>query len=97
MLVYVDNIALFSALDDIQAFKTQIAMRYKVTDLGEVSHFLGLHITRDCLKKTLTIDQTHYIQRMLTQFDMSQCHPVYTPFTVGTRLEATLTVIPNPL
>ena len=61
MLVYFDNIALFSALDDIQAFKTQIAMHYKVTDLGEVSHFLRLHNTHDRSKKTLTIDQTHYI------------------------------------
>ena len=87
MLVYVDDIVLFGALDDIQAFKMQIAMCYKVTDLREVSHFLGLHITCNRSKKTLTIDQMHYIQRMLTRFDMSQCHPVYTPFTVGTRLE----------
>ena len=59
MLVYVDNIALFGTLDDIQAFKTQIAMCYKVTDLGEASHFLGLHITRNRSKKTITIDQAH--------------------------------------
>jgi len=87
MLIYINDIALFGALDDIQAFKTQISMHYKITNLGEVSHFLGLHITRDCLKKTLTIDQLHYIKRMLTHFNMLQCHPVYTPFAVGTRLE----------
>ena len=54
MLVYVNDITLFSTLDDIQAFKMQIAMHYKVTDLGEVSHFLRLHNTHDHLKKTLT-------------------------------------------
>ena len=87
MLVHIDNIALFGTLDDIQAFKMQITMCYKVTDVGEVSHFLRLHITHDHSKKTHTIDQMHYIQRMLTRFDMSQYHPVYTPFAVGTRLE----------
>ena len=49
MLVYVDDIALFGTLDDIQAFKTQIAMHYKVTDLGEVSHLLRRITSRECL------------------------------------------------
>lgn len=56
ILVYVDDIAIFGTSEDIKSFKAQIAARYMVTDLGEVSQFLGLHITRDRLKKTLTID-----------------------------------------
>ena len=90
ILVYIDNIALFGALDDIQAFKMQIAMHYKITDLGEVNQFLELHITHDRLKKTLTVDHSHYIQKMLTCFDMSQCSPVYTSFAAGMKLEANL-------
>ena len=54
MLVYIDDITLFGTLDDIQAFKMQITMCYKVTDLGEVSHFLGLHNTCDHSKKPLS-------------------------------------------
>ena len=88
ILVYVDDIALFGALDDIQAFKSQIAMRYKITDLGEVNQFLGLHITRNRLKKTLTIDQSHYIRKTLMRFGRSHYSPAYAPFAAGTKLKA---------
>ena len=46
-LVYVDDITLFGILDAIQDLKCTIATRYKVTDLGEIRQFLGLHITHD--------------------------------------------------
>ena len=65
LLVYVDDITLFGTLTNINAFKILIATRYKVTDLGEISQFLGLRITHDRLKKTLSICQSHYIQRTL--------------------------------
>ena len=65
ILVYIDDLAIFGTLEDIKSFKTHISTCYKVTDLGEVSQFLGLHIARDHPKKILTIDQSHYIQRML--------------------------------
>jgi hypothetical protein len=87
ILVYVDDIAIFGTLNDIQAFKEQIASRYKITDLGEIHQFLGLHIARDRSRKTLTIDQSHYIQHMLTHFEMVTCKLVNTPFAAGTSLQ----------
>ena len=87
-MVYIDDIALFGTLTDINAFKIQIATRYKVTDLGEISEFLGLRITHDRLKKTLSICQSHYIQHTLERFNMSDCAPVATPFAAGTKLQA---------
>ena len=43
-LVYIDDITLFGILEAIQDLKHTIAMRYKVTNLGEIKQFLGLHI-----------------------------------------------------
>lgn len=88
ILVYVDDIALFGVLADISTFKTQIAMRYKISDLGEITQFLGLHVVRDRSKKTLTISQGHYIQRILQRFDMLDCTPAFTPLAAGIKLEA---------
>ena len=88
ILVYVNDIAIFGKSDTISEVKTQIAAHYKTTDLGEINHFLGIHITRDHLKKTLYIDQMHYIKRMLTRYDMEQCLPMYTPFAASTILAA---------
>ena len=88
VLVYVDDIAIFGTLQHIKDFKAEIATHYTVTDLGEVKQFLGLHIVRDRLKKTISITQSHYIERMLMRFDMAKCKPVYTPLAAGTTLIA---------
>ena len=86
ILVYVDDITIFGVLEDIKSFKTHSATCYKVTNLGEASQFLGLCIACNHLKKILTIDQSHCIQRMLIHFNMLQCQLVYTPFAAGTKL-----------
>jgi len=88
VLVYVDDIAIFGSLSDITDTKAFISSRYKSTDLGEIRLFLGLHITHDCSKKTLSIDQWHYIQNITSHFDMLKCRPAYTPFSPGIKLTA---------
>ena len=72
-LVYVHNIAIFGLLSDIMDTKDFISSCYKSTDLGEIKLFLGLHITCDRSKKTLSIDQKHYIQTVTMCFNMTQC------------------------
>ena len=96
ILVYVDDIALFGTLANINAFKKRIVTRYKITNLGEISQFLGLHIVRDRSKKTLSIGQQHYVQRMLTRFDMLDSAPTFTPFATGTQLQANPDDTSNP-
>ena len=88
ILVYIDDMAIFGSLADIKDMKEFIGSRYKFTDLREISHFLGLHMTRNRSKKTLFIDQTHYVQNILNHLDMTTCWPTYTPLTPGTKLVA---------
>ena len=83
-------------LTDINIFKTQIAMRYKVSDLGEITYFLGLHIVCDRSKNTLGISQEQYIQQILTQFAMTDCASAYTPFAAGTKLQRNTSDTPDP-
>ena len=90
ILVYVDDMAIFGLHKQVQATKEFIGSRYKYTDLGEIKHFLGLHITRDRSKRTLTIDQTQYIQRILARFEMTTCRPVHTP------LDPNIILVANP-
>ena len=77
-------------------FKERIVKRYKITDLGEIGQFLGLHIIRDHPKRTLSIGQQHYVQRMLTHFKMLDCALVFTPFAAGTKLQANPDDTPDP-
>ena len=96
LLVYIDDIALFRMLTKINEFKKCITTRYKITDLGEISQFLGLHIIRDRHKRTLSISQQHYVKRMLTRFDMLDCVPALMPFAARTNLQANPDDTPDP-
>ena len=40
---------------------------------------LGIHITRDCAKRTIRLSQSHYIRQMLTDFGMENANPVSMP------------------
>ena len=88
ILVYVDDMAIFGSFEHIQAAKDFIGSRYKYTDLGEIENFLGLHITRDRSRKTISIDQSQYIQWVLNRFKMTTARPTYTPLPSDTVLTA---------
>ena len=53
--------------------------KFKMTDLGDVSLVLGMQITRDREKKTLTISREEYTKSILERFGMPTCKPVGTP------------------
>jgi len=89
VLVYVDDIALFGTLFNINLFKTEITIHYKVSDLGEITQFLGLHIIRDHSKKTISTGQNYYTQCILQHFDMSNCHPASSIHTISCWNETT--------
>jgi len=95
-LVYVDDIALFGMPDDINTFKMQITKCYKISDLGEITQFLRLHVVHNHLKKTLAIGQKYYIQCILQHFDMSDCTPAFTLFAARTKLQANIDDMLNP-
>jgi hypothetical protein len=89
ILVYVDDMALFAtALRLITQFKKLIGSHYKYTDLGEIKQFLGLNIIRDRKNKTITIDQRHYIHKIVDRFNMSSSRGALTPMEQGRLLSA---------
>ena len=53
--------------------------KFKMTDMGDVSLVLGMQITRDREKKTLTISQEEYTKSILERFSMANGKPVGTP------------------
>ena len=80
--VYVDDLLLFGSdaakLDEIQR---QLSSRFKMTDLGQISHYLGMEVDVDDGK--VTIRQSTYIRKILERFDMANCNPVKTPMDAG--------------
>lgn len=53
-----------------------------MTDLGDVSHYLGMEVDVD-VGKTITIRQTTYLTKVLGRFGMLDCRPSSVPMDPG--------------
>jgi hypothetical protein len=61
------------------ADKAAISKRYPITDVGDCNWVLNMEITQSDDRRTITLSQRAYIERMLQQYDMIDCKPVHTP------------------
>ncbi|CAI7729440.1 unnamed protein product, partial [Closterium sp. NIES-53] len=87
VLVYVDDLVFATAyrvaLADV---KLEPQKRHTCTDLGELRHYLGLHITRDRATCTITLSQLHMVQQVLQRFKLQHSTVQRTPLAVDHRL-----------
>jgi hypothetical protein len=70
----------------LDSFKLDMGKCFEMKDLGEARHFLGMHITCDRPKKLLTVNQSSFLQQILSETQMSECHLVSTPMVPGVSL-----------
>ncbi|CAI7874334.1 unnamed protein product [Closterium sp. NIES-53] len=64
VLVYVDDL-LFAAADTkaLTLVKSELHKRHTCTDLGDLRSYLGLQITRDRARRTITLTQSHMVHQ----------------------------------
>ncbi|CAI7859712.1 unnamed protein product [Closterium sp. NIES-54] len=89
VLLYVDNLVF--ATGDTEALahvKSELQKRHTCTDLGELTSYLGLRITRDRAQRTITLTQSHIVQQVLQRFDFTYSSPQSTPLPTGHSLSA---------
>ncbi|UTT96568.1 hypothetical protein NDA17_005593 [Ustilago hordei] len=68
VVIYVDDTLVIAPwLEMVLKVKKQIGQRWKMEDSGEVSHFLGIKISRDRAMHTMTIGQSGYIDQVLAK------------------------------
>ncbi|CAI7793723.1 unnamed protein product [Closterium sp. NIES-54] len=58
------------------------------TDLGELTSYLGLRITRDRAQRTITLTHSHMVQQVLQRFGFTYSSPQSTPLPTGQSLSA---------
>ncbi|CAI7850681.1 unnamed protein product [Closterium sp. NIES-54] len=89
ILVYVDDLVFATAdtagLADV---KSELQKRHTCTDLGELRSYLGLQITRDRARRTITLTQSHMVQQVLQRFDFTYSSPQATPLSTRHSLSA---------
>ena len=79
--LYIDNFKLVGPpdSDNIQKDKKILKRKYQMTDLGEISWILSIHVLRDCDEGWLSLSQQKYLEEVLDRFDNANTHPISTP------------------
>lgn len=80
--VYVDDLLIVGTESDIEMVLAELRSKFKIKDLGNVKHLLGMEITY-VRGHMLTISQKGYCEKILTKFKMQNCKPVPTPQVKG--------------
>ncbi|CAI7865491.1 unnamed protein product [Closterium sp. NIES-53] len=89
ILVYVDDLV-FATADTagLAHVKPELQKRHTCTDLGELRSYLGLQITRDRTRRSITLTQSHMVQQVLQRFDFTYSSPQATPLYTRHSLSA---------
>ncbi|CAI7732492.1 unnamed protein product, partial [Closterium sp. NIES-53] len=89
ILVYVDDLVFATADTAGLAYvKSELQKRHTCIDLGELLSYLGLQITRDRARRTITLTQSHMVQQVLQRFGFTYSSRQATPLPTRYLLSA---------
>ena len=82
LIMYVDDTIIAAPTDnEITDIINLINKKFKTKDLSEPSMFLGCKISRDYEKRTITISQDHYVEKILADAKMQDSKANQIPMT----------------
>ena len=76
--VYVDDLIVTGVrAEDIDSFKREMAARFRMSDLGARSYYLGIEVRQG--KEAFMLGQSTYASKLLERSGMAECKPCVTP------------------
>ncbi|CAL1413972.1 unnamed protein product [Linum trigynum] len=85
LLLYVDDMIIAgSDLEGIRQLKDGLHVAFRIKDLGQLSYFLGLEVSRSA--SGIFLCQRKYISDLLGDYNMGDCVPVHTPIELNLKL-----------
>ncbi|CAI7775786.1 unnamed protein product [Closterium sp. NIES-53] len=89
ILVYVDDLVFATAGTVALALvNSELQKRHTCIDMGELRSYLGLQITWDRARRTITLTQSHMVHQVLQRFGFRYSSPQSTPLPTGHSLSA---------
>ena len=86
VVVATDDMAIsLKWLQDVEKLKDELHQHWKISDLGELTWYLGFCMRQDRNARTIAINQQSYIKGMLEKFTLTSAKPVSTPMDPGTK------------
>jgi hypothetical protein len=80
LCLYVDDILILgTSLDAIKEIKDFLSNNFEMKDLGEADVILNIKLLRKG-NGGITLVQSHYVEKVLSRFDYSECEPAPTPY-----------------
>jgi hypothetical protein len=67
----------------VKILKKKLIKIFDIKDLGLAKYFVGVRITRDRKKGTITLCQDAYINKVLERYSIENCYLVNTLMTLG--------------
>ena len=89
----VDDMLIVGDQELIDEFVKRIGNKFKIRDLGEPTHFLGLEIKRAANKKSVTISCQKYIENMAKRFGVTAKNNAKVPMKEKLTMEDDLSLI----
>ncbi|CAI7852692.1 unnamed protein product, partial [Closterium sp. NIES-54] len=89
LLIYVDDLVF--AIADTEALtlvKSELQKRHTSTHLGELHSYLGLQITRDRARRTITLTHSPMVHQVFQRFGFQFSSPQPTPLSTSHSLSA---------
>ena len=82
VIIWVDDIIIAAKnVELVTSVKTSLSKVFKMKDLGEINWFLGIKF--ECRKGCIEMNQTRYIEKILSKFEMTDCKSKATPCILG--------------
>ncbi|CAI7772694.1 unnamed protein product [Closterium sp. NIES-54] len=76
VLVYIDDLIFATAdTEALTLVKSELQKRNTCIDLGELRNYLGLQITRDRARRTITLTHSHMVHQVLQRFGFKFSSP----------------------
>jgi len=95
LLLYVDDVVLTaSSTDLLRRIIAALQQEFSMKDLGELHHFLGMHVQRTA--SGLFLSQHQYMLDILDRASMADCKPCSTPVDLNPKLCADGAPISDP-
>ncbi|CAI7933817.1 unnamed protein product [Closterium sp. NIES-54] len=89
VLVYVHDLVFATANNEaLTLVKSELQKRHTCTDLGELRCYLGLQITWDRARRTITLTLSHMVHQVLQRFGFHFSSPHPTPLSTSHSLSA---------
>jgi len=84
--LYVDDLLVTgNNINNMKKFKQLMMNEFEITDLGELSYFLGMEFIRT--KKGIILHQRKYVREVLKMFRMLEFNPAASPIEANLKLE----------